>query len=485
MKSSIEPPIAGAPYSFSVSRRQFLTASATAAAGALLPPLGAAPAAARSPDGLKLVAAEPWAPHPKAAPKTMRRGAAFAIDANGTRTCTGGWQWRYDGVAAGSTYEIVLDGRHEGLAVPRDALNVIAIWGAPKPSQNSSGVAWDYLLPAAPGPNRLQFTRRIVAPAGAKQLTVRATLRWTPSGSTVWQPPRVAVIEPAPPPPPVRISIITGTFESRRGRQFKSAQENIEFYGQICEAACRRDQPQLIVLPEVALHWGIRGHALDLASPASGPETEAFAAIARRHRVRMAIGMYERDGDAVYNSLVLLGPAGTVDGRYRKVHLAQGEDLSGVLPGDAFPVFATEVGRVGGNICMDSMAPESARMVALNGADLLLLPIMGDFRADRWDIGPPVFHEDRWRTIMRSQALDNQLSMVVARNRSTGSCVVNRQGEFLAWNKGDQPFITADLPREDAFRSWNGSCFRDSAWMVRRPHLYGAFTDSANYGGSI
>jgi predicted amidohydrolase len=181
---------------------------------------------------------------------------------------------------------------------------------------------------------------------------------------------------------------------------------------------------------------------------------------------------------------VLLGPSGTIEGRYRKVHLAHGEDLSGVLPGDTFPVFNTELGRIGCNICMDSMAPESARLVALKGADFVLLPIMGDFRADRWDLGPPVFHEDRWRTIMRSQALDNQLTMVVARNRATGSCIVSRQGEFLAWNDGNQAFVTADVPRHDDFRSWNGSCFRDSAWQVRRPHLYDAFTDSVTHGGS-
>ena len=123
-------------------------------------------------------------------------------------------------------------------------------------------------------------------------------------------------------------------------------------------------------------------------------------------------------------------------------------------------------------------------MIGLNGADLLLLPIMGDFRADRWDPGPPVFHEGRWRTIMRAQALDNQFSVIVARNRSIGSCVVTRQGEFLAWNDGGQPFVTADVPRQDAFRAWNGSCFRDSTWMVRRPHLYDSFGDPAKHGGS-
>ncbi|MGH7944049.1 MAG: hypothetical protein ACREH8_01545 [Opitutaceae bacterium] len=56
---------------------------------------------------------------------------------------------------------------------------------------------------------------------------------------------------------------------------------------------------------------------------------------------------------------------------------------------------------------------------------------------------------------MRSQALDNQFSLIVARNRAAGSCIVARNGDFLAWNDGDEPFITAEVPRADGYRSWN------------------------------
>jgi predicted amidohydrolase len=371
------------------------------------------------------------------------------------------------------------------VALPYDAFKCTAIWRAPKADRSDPGAQWEYLLPEAAGA-RLRFARRIVAPAGATQLTIRATLRWTAAGTSEWQEPKVVAVTPTPAPAPVRVSVVTGTHAERRGaRRFTSAADNIEFYGNYCDEACRRDQPALLVLPEVALHWGLRGHALDLASPAEGTETAPFAALARRHRTRIALGMYERDGDAVFNSLVLFGPAGAIEGRYRKVHLAHGEDLSGVLAGDAFPVFPTEIGRIGCNICMDSMASESARLTALQGADILLLSIMGDFRADRWNMGPPEFHAERWRTIMRSQALDNQFSLVVARNRAEGSCIVARHGEFLAWNDGNQAFITAEVPRVDAYRSWNGSCFRDSTWQVRRPHLYGPFSDSALHGGSL
>jgi hypothetical protein len=181
---------------------------------------------------------------------------------------------------------------------------------------------------------------------------------------------------------------------------------------------------------------------------------------------------------------LLIAPDGAIDGKYRKVHLATGgEDTSGVLPGDGFPVYETEVGRIGCNICKDSSAAESSRMVGLNGADFLLLPIMGDHRADRWSVGTPIYSESRWLAIMRTRAMDNQHCMVVARNTAQGSCIIDRKGDVLAWNEGDQDFIQATVTLDDGYRSWNGGCFRGINWMQRRPHVYGAFVDAYNRGG--
>ena len=114
-------------------------------------------------------------------------------------------------------------------------------------------------------------------------------------------------------------------------------------------------------------------------------------------------------------------------------------------------------------------------MVGLNGADFLVLPIMGDHRAAPWSRGNPTFDEDRWRCIQRTRAMDNQLCMVIARNNSVGSCIIDRSGSILAWNDGTQPHIVAAVPRDDGFRKWNGLCFREVNWRQRRPQLYGAF----------
>ena len=432
---------------------------------------------------LQLKSTDPWAPHPSAAPRTERGPGELRIGANGTRTCAGGWQLTYAGVAPGVTYRVEVDVAHEDLAVWRDALQCQAVWGemdADAYSTGSGDLIWDYLTPEPVSDGTTRFARDLTAPAGAECLSLRYTFRWTDRGSSSWGWPRIQVVTP-PPSSDVKVAVVTGHESARQGRT-RSIEDNVEFYARLCESAAATG-PDLMVLPEVAVQWEVAGSPLDLAVPAPGPETDAFAQIARQHGTRILLGVFERDGDAVFNSAVLIDPEGRIEGKYHKVHLAVGgETESGILPGDGFPVFDTEIGRLGCNICMDSSAAESARMVGLNGADLLLLPIMGDHRASRWNPGSPIFNESRWKAIMRTHAMDNQVCMVVARNRVQGSCIVDRKGEILAWNEGDEDWIAATVPRDDGYLTWNGGCFRAVNWMQRRPHLYGAYTDESNRG---
>lgn len=74
--------------------------------------------------------AERWSPHPTATPLTAKQAGTLAAQANGTRTITGGWQWR-----------------SKCIAVRRDALRCIAAWGKAEAHQERSSALWDYLLP--------------------------------------------------------------------------------------------------------------------------------------------------------------------------------------------------------------------------------------------------------------------------------------------------------------------------------------------------
>jgi predicted amidohydrolase len=317
------------------------------------------------------------------------------------------------------------------------------------------------------------------APEDVKDVCIRFTFRWTTQGSSEWAMPEIEVVEAEPWPAASTIAVATGNRENFADAP-RTVKAKVDYYAGLTEKAAESD-PDLIVLPEIAVQYGVQESPLDLAVSLSSPEVERFKAIARSRKVKVLLGLLERDGDAVYNSAALIDGSGEVEGVYRKVHLAVGSEMdSGILPGESFPVFDTDMGRIGCNICMDSSAAESSRMIGLNGADFLLLPIMGDHRA--WHPENHTWDAERFRGIMQTRALDNQLCIVVAVNVGEGSCIIDRTGHVLAWNDGTADIVSATVDLNDGFRPSSKGCYRGVNWMQRRPHVYGAFVERENIG---
>ena len=119
---------------------------------------------------LELMNIETWAPHPKAAPLTERSGETFAIAANGTRTCVGGWQLSYSGAVPGTAYAIRVKVRFSDVDEWRDRLQCVAYWGDipadERRRRNGDVVEWDYLLPEPDGDEDVTFGRIFTAPEG-------------------------------------------------------------------------------------------------------------------------------------------------------------------------------------------------------------------------------------------------------------------------------------------------------------------------------
>jgi N-carbamoylputrescine amidase len=131
----------------------------------------------------------------------------------------------------------------------------------------------------------------------------------------------------------------------------------------------------LVVLPELAnsgCDLGSRNIALELAEEIpGGPTVEAWGKETKTSGVYIVGGVLEREGDALYNSAVLLGPEAS--GRYRKTHLWNKEKLL-YEPGRELPVFDTPLGRIGLLVCYDAWFPEAARTLAVKGAEILCVP---------------------------------------------------------------------------------------------------------------
>jgi len=438
---------------------------------------------------LVLEKAEAWAPRAEAAPVVAAsKGDEVAIRGNGSRLCCGGWQYVFSGVRGGQGYRFETQVQHTGLGSARDCLAVIVLWDKWDPTNYRSGTKpWNFALPALSAKDTTDFCCAVQAPPGATHVTVRYVFRWSSDGSSHWTAPRIVPVT-LPERAPVKICVVTSTRQTRdripieplsQGKELPTdVARSVDLWGSLILKACE-EKPQLIVTPEIVIGGKdfIKG-----AITVPGPATEPFQKIAEEHTAHLVLGVRERDQDAVRNSAVLIAPDGQVSGVYRKVHLASSEQLSGVLPGNSFPVFDTGIGRIGCLICMDTTVCESARMLALGGADIVCFPIMGDLRADRWSPGSPIYDEGRWRAIMRTRAIDNQVSMVVARNNVKGSCIIDRKGDILAWNEGDREVITATLPADDGYRIWNGGDFREVTFMLRRPGLYSVYADENNLG---
>lgn len=256
----------------------------------------------------------------------------------------------------------------------------------------------------------------------------------------------------------LRVAVVQ--MEPRVGEKSENVARSVAFIGEAADLGAR-----LIVLPELCNSGYVfetREEAFALSeSIPHGPTCEAWAAIAADRRVWIVAGIAERDGDALYNSAVVIGPDGYI-GTFRKVHLWNAETLF-FEPGNlGFPVFQTPIGRIGTFICYDGWFPESYRLCALQGADIVCIPT-------NW---VPIPGQDPNR-----EAMANILVMGAAHSNSMFVAAADRVGtergqpflgeslivSYTGWPIGgpasrtDEEIIWADVNLSDARRkrNWN------------------------------
>lgn len=154
--------------------------------------------------------------------------------------------------------------------------------------------------------------------------------------------------------------------------------------GEWCGRAAEQ-RAWLVLFPELVIHGHCNPDTSALAEPVpDGPSTLALIALARHHGLFMCAGLAERDGDAVYDTQVLVGPSGYV-GKQRKLHMSRDERLY-YAGGSDLDVFDLRACRVGIGICYDNEFPEVTRILALRGAEVLLMPHAS--RDRMWDDTP-------------------------------------------------------------------------------------------------
>lgn len=214
----------------------------------------------------------------------------------------------------------------------------------------------------------------------------------------------------------------------------------------------------------------------DLAEPIPGPSTEFYSKIAAECNIVLVTSLFERRAAGVYhNTAVVFEKDGTVAGLYRKMHIPDDPgyyEKFYFTPGDiGFKPINTSVGKLGVQVCWDQWFPEGARLMALQGADILIYPTAigyepGDMKEEQER------QREAWITVQRGHAVANGLP-VISVNRTGyesapsgngngiqfwgSSFVCGPQGEILSQasrDKEENLLVEINLTRSEHVRRW-------------------------------
>lgn len=214
----------------------------------------------------------------------------------------------------------------------------------------------------------------------------------------------------------------------------------------------------------------------DLAEPIPGPSTDFFGKIAKRLGVVIVTSLFERRAAGLYhNTAVVIERDGSIAGKYRKMHIPDDPayyEKFYFTPGDlGFHPIDTSVGRLGVMVCWDQWYPEGARLMALQGADLLIYPTAIGFESSDT---PEEQQRQReaWTTVQRGHAVANGLPVVAVNRvgletdpsgqtngiRFWGSTfVAGPQGELLyraSASEEESAVVSVDLGHSEQVRRW-------------------------------
>ena len=211
------------------------------------------------------------------------------------------------------------------------------------------------------------------------------------------------------------------------------------------------------------------------------PAVAAMRALAGELQVYIPTSFFEAEGHHHYNSLAMIDDQGGVMGVYRKSHIPDGPGYSEKFyfrPGNSgFRTFRTRYGTIGPAVCWDQWYPETARALAMEGAEILLFPTaIGTEPHD-----PDLDTSRMWRRAMIGHAVSNVMPVVAANRTGTEgdqrfyghSFICDERGDILAeFGASETGVLTATLDLDQARKHRAAfGFFRD-----RRPDLYGRLT---------
>jgi N-carbamoylputrescine amidase len=281
------------------------------------------------------------------------------------------------------------------------------------------------------------------------------------------------------------VRVAAAAFEARPGERDDNLARLDERAGRAAAAGA-----QLLLGPELSLTGFIPNHpvgdhaawlrdalaaARGFAEPLDGPAVQGLQCMARSRGLLLAAGLLEDAGAHLYNTHVLVGPDGLL-GAWRKMHVPMFEQP--FYNGGGVPaVVDTPLGRIGVTICFDAFLPESTRLLAVQGAEIVLFPFAAD---------PPPVTPAGWvawaAPVVQARCAENGVFGVacnvigdltcagVSQRFGGGTLVVDPAGRVLATQGDEDGLAVADLTRAAQLEA--RAAF-EYTFRFRRPELYG------------
>ena len=199
----------------------------------------------------------------------------------------------------------------------------------------------------------------------------------------------------------------------------------------------------------------------DLAEPIPGPSTDFFGNLAKELGIVIVTSLFERRAAGLYhNTAVVIERDGTIAGKYRKMHIPDDPayyEKFYFTPGDmGFHPIDTSVGCLGVLVCWDQWYPEAARLMALQGADMLIYPTAIGYESSDTE-SEQQRQREAWTTVQRGHAVANGLPVVAVNRVGHEPDPSNQTGgiefwgsSFVAGPQGEILFRASDFEEENA-----------------------------------
>ncbi len=247
--------------------------------------------------------------------------------------------------------------------------------------------------------------------------------------------------------PDLRVALVQMNSQESKTHNLHRATELIQ------EAAATG--AKFVALPEYVDYLGPKETIPEISEPIPGSLSRMYSALAREHGIYLHCGSFHEQSEIpgiVYNTSLLIDPTGQIISKYRKIHLfdiditgnVTANESAGVRPGNE--IVAGNIGnhRVGLSICYDLRFPELYRQLALDGAEILLVPAAFTMFTGK----------DHWITLLQARAIENQAFVLApaqwGKHPPNSDCyghsvIIDPWGTILSQAPDGEGVIAADL----------------------------------------